>query len=179
MKKRRYLLPLLLLFHTTCYVQTLHLDAAFRPRFEVRDGFRRLQPVGTTPAVLISQRTRLALTYETEQLRFRVVPKDVRLWGSEELAGLFGVFGDEASVDLHEAYADIRLRPGLWLAIGRQELAYDNQALLSNRNWNQHGASSDAVVIRYRHQGWNIHSGGTWNTLEEQLTDNLFPPDRL
>jgi hypothetical protein len=177
---KHYILLLLLLWISgSVKAQTFHLDAQIRPRFEVRDGYQQMLAYGSTPAVFFSQRTRLVLIHETERLRIRIVPKDVRVWGDEHLVNLTGSFGDHASVDLHEAYADLQIRPGLWLAVGRQELRYDNQSLLSNRNWNQHGIASDALVIRYRSTGWQLHAGGTWNTSAERLVNNHYPSDRL
>jgi len=161
------------------FTQTFQLDAQMRPRFEVRDGYRRPLSADESPAVFVSQRTRLGITYQSDRLKLRIVPKDVRVWGDEEIANMTGSFGDHASVDLHEAYADLRLSPGLWLAVGRQEISYDNQSLLSNRNWNQHGIASDAVVLRYQRRGMKLHTGGTWNSTGERFSNNRYPTHKL
>lgn len=182
MKRLTFLLAVMAVFCHNLQGQDykiFKIDAEFRPRFEVRDGYQRLAQKGDEPAVFISQRTRLAMDYKTDKFRFRFVPADVRVWGDEQIANTTGVFGDQASLDLHEAYAEIRLKPTTWVSVGRQQLAYDNQALLSKRNWNQYGIASDAVVFKYNKSGWHMHLGGTWNSLKESRTDNFFPVSKL
>lgn len=182
MKKLTFLFTVIAVFCQNLLGQEYKIftiDAEFRPRLELRDGYQRLAQKGDEPAVFVSQRTRLAVDYKTERLRFRFVPADVRVWGDEQIANQTGVFGDHASLDLHEAYAEIRMKQFTWVSVGRQQLVYDNQALLSNRNWNQHGIASDAVVFKHNSAGWRMHLGGTWNSLKESRTDNLYPVTRL
>lgn len=155
------------------------LDAQLRPRFEIRNGYQKMLPVGAVPSVMISQRSRFNFTYQTRNLKLKFTPQDVRIWGDEQIANTTGVFGDYASLDAHEAYAEFAIRRSLWISVGRQELVYDNMSLLSNRNWNQNGISSDAVVLKKVYRGWSAHLGGTWNTLKESTSNNYFPKDRL
>jgi hypothetical protein len=176
-------LPALLIAFIFCSMNVgfaqFSIDAQLRPRFELRSGYQKLALEGDVPTFMISQRSRLSFTYKTENLRIKIVPQDVRIWGDETNANTTGVFGDNASLDLHEAYAEIRLADPISVTIGRQELVYDNQSLLSHRNWNQGGIASDAVLFRVRTKNWKIHLAGTWNTLKESRSNNYFPTDRL
>lgn len=157
----------------------LKVDAQFRTRSELRDGYQKLAAKGATPAFLISQRSRFNISYETEGFKLRFSPQDVRIWGDEEIAGLGGVNGNKASVDMFEGFVDFRVSPHGWLAIGRQALVYDNQYILAARNWNQRGIASDAVLYKYSRADWKVHVAGSWNTLRESRFDNLYPTDRL
>ncbi len=154
------------------------IAAQLRNRFEIRDGYQKLAAQGATPAVFVSQRTRVTFGYKTENFRFVFSPQDVRIWGEEQKATLAGVTGDNASLDMFEGYGEIRIGAENWLSVGRQTLIYDNQWLLSARNWNQNGISNDAVVLKIKQFDRNIHLAGSWNTQKEAFADNIFPTDR-
>lgn len=150
------------------------IESEFRPRFEMRDGYKKLQPPGAVPACLITQRSRLKFNFSNDGLRMKFTLQDVRIWGDERLESSTGVFGDSSSVDLYEACGEIRLGDAVAVVIGRQELVYDNERLLSRRNWNQNGLTYDAVVLKFRTDYWNIHAGGTWNTLRDARFGNHY-----
>lgn len=155
------------------------LEGQLRPRFEFRNGYQKLVPDGSVPAFLISQRTRLAFSYQSDWLRVKLVPQDVRIWGDEQNANTSGVFGDVASLDMHEAFAEVKVLPMASVIIGRQELVYDNQSILSNRNWNQNGMAADVALLRVKAGKWNLHLAGGWNTQKETGTNHYFISDRL
>lgn len=154
------------------------VDAELRNRSEVRDGYAKLAADGATPAFQISQRTRLIFGYESEKLKIKITPQDVRIWGDDTNFSLSGSNGNNASLDLFEGFADIKIGKENWLAVGRQQLSYDNQSILSNANWNQNGISSDAVLMKLKLQKWNLHLAGSWNTAQSLSANNYFPTDR-
>src|SRR6056297_952189 len=104
-------------FFSTALQAQLSMEAEFRPRFEVRDGYRELAEPAATPSWIISQRTRLSFSYVTDRLRLHVTPQDVRVWGDEQLASSTGVYGDHASLDLLEAYAEIEMGKNTWVSV--------------------------------------------------------------
>src|SRR6056297_3512524 len=118
------------LFSTELLHAQLQIDAQYRPRFELRDGYRKLSNLDNTPTGVISQRTRLSLTYKTENLKLVFSPQDVRVWGDENLSSAAGVDGDDASLTLFEGYAAIKMGNAGWVSVGRQQLVYDHQRLL-------------------------------------------------
>ncbi|HYX09323.1 MAG TPA: hypothetical protein VE912_21490, partial [Bacteroidales bacterium] len=71
------------------------IQSEFRNRFELRNGYREIVPVGSTPSGLIWQRTRLSFGYETENFKLKFTPQDVRLWGDESQKTSTGIFGDD------------------------------------------------------------------------------------
>jgi hypothetical protein len=155
------------------------IDAQLRDRFEFRDGYQKILPSTAQPAYLISQRTRLSFYYETDNLKVKITPQDVRFWGDEQIASSTGVFGDQASLELFEGYAEFRAASNTWISIGRQQLVYDNERMLATRNWNQQGIAYDAVVLKFRFGEWNLHAAGSWNTLVELSSENLYDADRI
>jgi hypothetical protein len=180
MKKRNLLIVLVLLFIAgfgDMYAQ-FKVDAQYRPRFELRNGYQKLAPQGSTPAAFISQRSRLTFSYETDNFKLKFTPQDVRIWGDEEISTISGNHGDSATLDLFEAYAEIKLGEIGWVSVGRQQIVYDNEWLLGARNWNQNGNASDALVFKLKPFGWNLHLATAWNTKAEASFDNLYPIDR-
>jgi hypothetical protein len=154
------------------------VDAQYRPRFELRNGYQKLAPEGATPAAFISQRSRVSFSYESENFKLKFTPQDVRVWGDEGFSSTSGLYGDNSSLDLFEGYAEIKLAENSWLSVGRQQLAYDNEWLFGQGNWNQNGNSMDAVVLKLKPLGWNLHLASAWNTMKENASGNLYPTDR-
>ena len=153
------------------------IDAQLRSRLEIRDGYQKLAVEGSSPALFISQRTRLTFGYETSSLKLKFTPQDVRLWGDQSTMNI-GV-GDNPSLDLLEAYAEVKLGNAGWVSAGRQQLVYDSRRLLGNRNWNQNGISYDALLFKLKPNDWNIHLGSSWNTLSNALAENPYPTTRI
>ena len=152
----------------------LIIDAQFRTRFELRDGYQKLAKPDAISAEIITQRTRLNLNYETEKLRFKFSIQDVRVWGDDTNVSFSGSTGNYASIDLYEGYADLKLGTSGWLTLGRQQLVYDNQSILGNANWNQNGIASDAAVLKLKKDGWNLHLAGSWNSLTQLQSGNTY-----
>lgn len=154
------------------------IDAQLRNRFELRDGYQKLAAEGSNPAALISQRTRFSLNYTNDFLKLKLTPQDVRLWGDQATLSASGV-GDNPSLDLLEAYAEIKLGKSGWISVGRQQLSYDSRRLLGDRNWNQNGIAYDALVLKFAVDDWNLHAGASWNTMTELLSENPYPSARI
>ncbi len=178
-KPSLYLLLLVLIIYSTRTFAQFSINSELRNRFEVRDGYRALSAEDATPSVLIWQRSRISFNYETENLRLKFTPQDVRLWGDESQRSSTGVFGDDASFELFEGYAELKLGSSGWISVGRQAFKYDNQRILAARNWNNNGLTYDAVLFKLKFNDWDIHLGTTWNTLSESSSDNLYPSNRI
>lgn len=170
---------ILLLFAGADVFGQFRIDAQIRPRTELRSGYKQLHEKGESPSFITSQRTRLIFSYDTDKLKIRLSPQDIRVWGDESLASSTGVYGDDASLDLHEAVAEIQLGTFGWLSVGRQEFVYDNQWLLAARNWNQHGLSYDGLLFKTSFNQLDIHLAGSWNSLSDTKAENYYLPDRI
>lgn len=176
---RLIVLAIICLFISTKLQAQFRIDAQYRPRAELWDGYGKLSSNNTTPTLFISQRTRLSLQYEIENLKIRFTPQDVRVWGDEELSSSTGVFGDKASLDLFEAYVEIKAGKIGWISVGRQQLVYDQERMLGSRNWNQYGLSYDAAILKSKVGPWNIHAGASWNSYDAGLINNLYSHQRI
>ncbi len=176
----RIILFILISFLLTinCKAQ-LTINSEIRPRFEFRDGYKKLASSGVVPSFLVSQRTRLSFNYTSDKIKFTFTPQDVRIWGNERLSSSTGIYGDDASLDIFEDFAEIKLGKKCWVSVGRQQLVYDYERLLSARNWNQNGIAYDAVLLKTVFKQWNIHLAGSWNSLSETSSNNLYLSDRL
>jgi hypothetical protein len=170
------LLSAVVIFFVTEMQAQFKVDSQLRDRFELRDGYKKLAAIRSNPTALVSQRTRISFCYEIENLKIKVTPQDVRIWGDDMNVTLGGNNGNEASLDLFEGYFELKLSPWAWVSVGRQQLVYDNQSLLSNANWNQNGIATDAVVFKFNPKGWILHLAGSWNTQTEN--NNHYPSSR-
>lgn len=155
------------------------IDAQLRNRFEVRNGFWQLAAEGDNPHVHMSQRSRLRFAYQSENLKLVFTPQDVRIWGDDQTASYAGFYGSDASLDLFEAYAEIRLSENGWLSVGRQKFAYDNLSLISDIDWLQNPPTNDAMVLKTLAGDWNVHLATSWNSLDAQLAENPYPVNRF
>ena len=149
-----------------------------RPRAEFRDGYTRLAAEGHRPTLLVSQRSRLSFGYNTEKLRIKITPQDVRIWGDDPKINARGI-GNYSSFALFEAYVELALMDAGWISVGRQTLACDSKRLLGERNWNQNGIAYDAAVAKLKLTDWNLHFVATWNTLNDLYEHNYYPDTRI
>ena len=99
-------------------------------------------------------RTRLGVTARpSPRLTALVQIQDARFFGGENPALGRGVRDADADqLDFHQAYLDVDslFGAGLGVRVGRQELAYGNQRLLSSLGWANVGQSFDGAVVRLR-----------------------------
>ncbi|MDF1547007.1 MAG: alginate export family protein [Bacteroidales bacterium] len=165
------------LYNTEAHAQ-FKVDAQLRDRFELRDGYQKLAAEASIPATLISQRTRISFSYETENLRFKITPQDIRLWGGDQTWSSSGV-ANNTTIGLFEGYAEVKLGSLGWVSAGRQQLKYDKERILAARNWNQNGLSYDALVFKLKFSEWNLHLGSSWNSLTQTTFDNPYPTNRI
>jgi hypothetical protein len=94
------------------------------------------------------------------------------------LASSTAVYGDDASLSIYHAYAEIKTGNFGYVSVDRQPLVYDNQRLLAERNWNQNGLAYDAVVFKGHINHWDFHLGASWNS-NADLKSNCYPSDRI
>lgn len=165
--KQRILISLMLVFMAHASFSQFTVTGEIRPRGEVRNGFKMLPTETTTPAFFVSQRTRLGLAYKAEKISTKVTFQDARVWGDEPYKT------DVPNITLYEAWAEIPLCDSLSLRVGKQELAFDNDRLLSANSWTQLGASHNAALLKYNKSGLQIDFAAAFN----QAAENTFGTD--
>jgi|AntRauTorcE11897_2_1112592.scaffolds.fasta_scaffold02628_8 hypothetical protein len=146
------------------------MTGEFRPRTELRDGYRILNTEQSEPAFFTSQRTRLNLLFKGDSYDLNISAQDIRTWG--EVTQL----GDTPNVNIHEAWAQLYLSDEIGLKLGRQELVYDDQRLLGSVNWVQQARSHDALVFKYENpaSSFKMHVGAAYNQEAENLQGNQY-----
>lgn len=130
----------------------------FRPRTELRHGYKTLPATGSEAAFFTEQRPRLILGYDRELYQIGFSLQDVRIWGSQSQLnksdGLFSV---------HEAWGQINFNESISLKAGRQELVYDDQRILRSVGWTAQGRSHDVMLFMVAGESWDLHSGLAFN----------------
>lgn len=155
---------------------TFTVGVEMRPRFELRNGFKRPIEKSEDPAAFVEQRSRLNLGYETGKYGVRLSVQDVRVWGN--LNQIFKE--DDALTNVFEAWVSYNLHKQWSLKFGRQEIAYDNDRFLGTLDWAQQGRSHDALLVRFLKPESNLtaHAGVTFNQSVDfeptRLTDTFF-----
>lgn len=157
----------------------LQIETEMRPRGEFRNGYKKLNHADLEATSLITQRSRLNFSYKHQYFNYQLSIQDVRAWGDEWLTSSTGVFGDEAGMDLHQAWIEIKPGFNSAIRIGRQQFSYDDERLLARRNWNQNGLSYDAVRYRFQFTSGVFDIALTWNSRDDKQAGNSYPADRM
>lgn len=150
------------------------ITGEFRTRAEARNGYGELIKEGQNTAFLISQRTRLNMLYQHDWIKTGLSFQDIRVWGDEMIFNSTGIFGDNASLDLNEAWAELTFLKRSSLKIGRQYFDYDDSRLLSARNWNNHSIKYDAILYRYQNLGLSVDAAFSLNNMADNRYGNLY-----
>jgi len=165
--KLLFILILFILYNNVSYSQ-FSFEGEFRPRLELRHGYKTLASDTSGTAIFVSQRSRLKFNYENEKYSVGLSVQDVRVWGDENQ------LKDEPSISLHEAWGEINLCDHLALKLGRQELAYDDQRLIGSVNWVQQARSHDAAVFKFKDNGWKVDFIAAYSNEKEELFKTKF-----
>lgn len=142
----------------------LMLSAELRPRIEYRHGFQPLAVPENDPAMFTSQRTRMNLSFKETSFHLGFSLQDIRVWGEVPQLNR-----SDINSSVHGAWAELRLREGVSVKLGRQELVYDDSRILGNTNWAQQGRSHDLVLVKIKGNGEpQIHAGFAFNQENER-----------
>jgi len=155
------------------------MSSEVRPRFEYRNGYGRLPTLNDKPAYFISQRSRLNINFKNSKFRSVFAFQDVRVWGDATIYKSTGVHGNDSSIDLYQGYFEWLFNDRSSVRIGRQVLAYDDERLLSIRNWNQHGLAYDAFLFKIQFDHWEAHMGVSLNNSRENKYGNIYEQNKM
>jgi hypothetical protein len=155
------------------------VSAELRPRFEMDNGTVKPRPDSISPFYFATNRTRIRLDFEKEKYQMRFTLQDVRVWGNGDIYSSTGVFGSTTSLDVYEAWFRLKLGEKSNLTFGRQELKYDDQRLISWRDWNQYGLAYDAIVFNFNNNGWDLNAGVSYNNMIHLQTGKPIEDDEL
>jgi len=171
--KNSFLILGLCLLSTIGFGQ-LEINAELRPRAEVRHGYKAIPKEDADAATFVSQRTRLNFYYSHSKFKIGIGIQDVRVWGDEMLFTSTGVFGDQSSLDLNEGWLEIIAGPYNSFRIGRQYWVYEDERLLSRRNWNQSTIKYDGLLYKFEKEKMKFHLGLSLNNSSDNLVGNDY-----
>jgi hypothetical protein len=160
---------LVLFFHPFFHLSAqLALNAEIRPRLEIRDGYKSLPGEEFSPAAFVSQRNRLGLQFQGQNIETNISFQNILIWGSEPLKS------NQSSIGLYQAWLKFRIGDSLYIKSGRQELMYDNQRLFSNNNWINPGQRHDLILLQYYHPSFRLDMGFAFNQETERLSGTEY-----
>lgn len=118
------------------------ISGQFRNRSYVNYGYGKLPQAGDVPAAIIEQRTRLNTLYQTDKMEFYLSIQDSRVWGQE--------YGDHnISLGVNEAYVNFLINTNLNIKVGRQNVGYNDNRLISDLDWSNWGSALDIARLQY------------------------------
>ncbi len=169
----------ILLFAITATAQndTLQISAELRPRGIVDNGYKIPKTKSDVTPIYSTQRTRLNVLFCNDKFESYIALQDVRLWGDDNNYKGNGVFGNTESLSLHQAWVKLKLIETLSIKIGRQLFSYDDQRIISGRNWNDYQVTYDAILAEYKTGKHRFHLGLSYNV--DNKTDLLFPNEKF
>lgn len=145
--------------------QNIRFDAEFRPRTELRQGFRKPMPDSLSAGFVTTQRTRFNAEYNSSNLKARLTLQDARIWGNSNNRV------NSSKVEMYEGWFEWNLLQKLSLKMGRQTLCYDDQRLFAAPNWSYTGTAHDVLLLKYEQSFISLHSGFAYNNSADNLVN--------
>jgi len=177
MKKQKLFAFAVSLFLSINLFSQLTIDGEFRPRVMIDNGYKTIRLKSDPTLVYISQRSRVSLEFKKEKLETYFSVQDVHFWGDDDMYSSSGVSGNSKGINLYQAWVALKPTSEIAIKIGRQQFSYDDQRLLSARNWNDYQVTYDAVLFSRGKSKSKLDIAASWNT--NGATDALYPKGKL
>lgn len=144
----------------------LDLDLNMLGRGEMRyGGFT--EGVEENHAQFLMGRTRLSLTYKRPHIEAKVTAQHSGIWGQK---------GNE-SFNLHEAWAKLYTKSGLFAKVGRQVLSYDDERIIGANDWAMASNTHDVIKLGYEGHGHKVHGIFGFNQNAENISGGTYYAD--
>ena len=103
--------------------------------------------------------------------KYRITADYKRSWLEVKLSPQFsGIWGQaSAGVNLYEGWAKLQSEKGLFLKIGRQELAYDDGRIIGNDDWTMTAPTHDVLKLGYDGDNHKVHLLAAYNQNAENI----------
>jgi hypothetical protein len=177
MMMRELILTACLAFVAFATFSQTTIDAEYRPRSMVDGGYKTIKLVTDPTLIYISQRSRLNIGYKSEKLETYFSIQDVRFWGDDDNYSSTAAQGSTKGVSVHQAWFMFKPSEKISIKTGRQQFSYDDQRILSARNWNDYQVTYDALLFQYNTLKSKIDVAVSWNA--SGSSDALFPKGKL
>jgi len=153
------------------------IDGEFRPRMMIDNGYKTIKLESDPTLVYISQRSRINLGYKKDKLETYFSFQDVHFWGDDDNYSSSGLLGNTKGINLYQAWFALKPTPDMMIKIGRQQLSYDDQRILSARNWGEYQVTYDALLFVYVKGKNKLDIAASWNT--NGSTDAFYPKAKM
>lgn len=171
-----FFLFLLMIMSSEVFSQMI-LDGEFRPRMMIDNGYKSIRLSSDPTLVYISQRSRVNLGYKSDKLETYFSVQDVHYWGDDDMYSTSSVSGNTKGINLYQAWVVLKPTSEIALKIGRQQLSYDDQRLLSARNWGEYQVTYDAALFTWNKDNKKVDVAASWNT--SGSSDALYPKGKI
>lgn len=142
---------------------TFNIDAQVRARGEYNNGAVTPRAEGERPAFYINERARVSLGYQRKYIEMKASFQHTGVWGQDNIKERAG------RVAMNEAWAKVNFGKGFFAQVGRQQLAYDDERILGNLDWNVAGNWHDALRLGYDGQQTRLHAILAFNQNKENV----------
>ena len=140
-------------------VNQLDIDLNLLGRGEMRfGGFT--EGAEENRAQFLMERTRLSLDYKRPYIEAKVTAQHSGVWGQS----------GKGSFNLHEAWAQLTAKNGLFLKMGRQVLSYDDERVIGANDWAMAANSHDVIKFGYEGHGHKVHAIFGFNQNAESIS---------
>ena len=112
-------------------------------------------------------RTRLTVDFQKPGLQAKVTAQHSGVWGQK----------GQGNFNLHEAWAKLSARNGLFAQIGRQALSYDDERIIGPNDWAMAALSHDVLRMGYEGHGHKAHVILAYNQNSENISGGTFYKD--
>lgn len=144
----------------------LDLDLNMLGRGEMRyGGFT--EGVEENHAQFLMGRTRLSLTYKRPHIEAKVTAQHSGIWGQK----------GNGSFNLHEAWAKLYTKSGLFAKVGRQVLSYDDERIIGANDWAMASNTHDVIKLGYEGHGHKVHGIFGFNQNAENISGGTYYAD--
>lgn len=111
------------------------------------DDYEVVEPDKVPTSNFVLTRTRLPINYKRDWLEVRVTPQHSGVWGQE----------GKGAFNLHESWAKMTTRFGLFAQVGRVALNYDDERIIGSDEWAMASLSHDILRLGYEGHGHKAH----------------------
>jgi hypothetical protein len=177
MKRTKLLLLISIMLLSSELFSQMTLDGEFRPRMMIDGGYKTIRLQSDPALVYISQRSRVNLGYKSEKLETYFSVQDVHFWGDDDVYSSSSVSGNTKGINLYQAWVSLKPTSDIAIKIGRQQLSYDDQRLLSARNWGEYQVTYDALLFTWNKGKSKLDAAAAWNT--SGSSDALYPKGKI
>ena len=118
-------------------------------------------------AYFLMSRTRLNIDYKRSGLETKVTAQHSGVWGQK----------GQGSFNIHEAWARLNMKNGMFAQIGRQALSYDDERIIGPNDWAMAALSHDVLKLGYEGHGLKAHAILGFNQNAENIYGGTYYMD--